>query len=129
AAVNNDTTTTVICTDPVIVGNASQCTATVTDNANATTASTPSGEITFSTDNPEGTFPGPGAERCLLSGSGDSASCTLTYRPRARQNPPGTKDQIAAQFAEDANHNSSADTFELTVNAAAANHATTTTLS
>ena len=104
--VKNDTETKVSCTPGlVIAGNAATCSAEVTDKANATTASTPSGLITFTTDNPEGTFSGGAA--CELVGSGATAACSVTYRPNVA--PADERDQIAASFPGDAKHNSSRD--------------------
>src|SRR5439155_925786 len=72
------TSTTVVCTSPVVVNQASNCTATVTDNAPGTLV-TPIGDVSFTT-NSTGTF---SSNSCTLSGTGTSgvASCQVTYSP------------------------------------------------
>ncbi len=68
----------------VAVGNATTCTATVTDTATAGTPITPTGPIVFSVLKPDtglGRFSGGG--QCTLQGSGKSATCSVTYTPTA----------------------------------------------
>src|SRR5438309_261338 len=95
------TTTTVACTpSSVIVGQATSCTATVTDTA-AGTASTPTGTVTFT---PGGT--------CTLAGTGASATCSVSVAPTAS----GTL-TVSASYGGDATHATSTGSASVTVKA------------
>lgn len=66
----------VSCDPPTVsVNQASSCTATVTDVSGS---ATPAGTVTFSTTDPGGGF-NYGNPDCILSGSGASASCSVTF--------------------------------------------------
>lgn len=70
--------TTVACSASVaVVGQVTACTATVSD-APTSAQGTPTGTVSFTTSG-AGTFGGP----CTLSGSGASASCSVSYTPSA----------------------------------------------
>src|SRR3989454_3121833 len=69
------TTTAVSCTSPVVVSQASTCTATVTDTSPGT-ASTPTGTVSFTSSGAAGTL---SAASCTLA----SGSCSVTFTPSA----------------------------------------------
>src|SRR5437867_3074028 len=72
------TMTTVDCTPPTVpAGVSTTCTATVTDNETGTPI-TPSGTVTFASSG-SGTF-SPAAS-CTLTGTGPTATCSVTYTP------------------------------------------------
>jgi hypothetical protein len=75
---------------PVVVGQATSCTATVTDTAAVPT--TPTGPVTFA-----------GHGSCVLSGSGSSAQCSVSFTPGAA----GTE-AITAGYGGDLEHAASA---------------------
>jgi hypothetical protein len=113
------TTTALDCAPSTLnVGDASTCTATVTDTAASPT--TPSGKVNFG---PAGGELSP--ESCDLTGSGASASCEVTFTPAS----PGQRD-VDAAYAGDETHQASSDTETLTVNTTTGGNPieTTTTL-
>jgi hypothetical protein len=91
------TSTSVSCApNPVVVGQATQCTATVSDTSS--TPSTPTGSVSFGS-NSSGSFGSGGS--CTLSGSGAQVSCAVSYTPAA----VGTgAHMIAASYAGDGGH-------------------------
>ncbi len=91
--------TVVTCTSPIVHGNPTTCTATVTDTSPGT-AVTPKGSVTFTSNSTMGTFSSGSA--CTLSGSGASATCQVTYTPSAA----GTH-AITALYTGDAVHSGS----------------------
>ena len=92
--------------DPVAVGTASTCTATVTDTASSPV--TPTGTVSFSSTGP-GSFSGGGS--CTLSANGGpSGSCQLVYTQAASGQP-----QITDSYGGDGQHAPSAGTAALTV--------------
>jgi hypothetical protein len=97
-AINRLTTSTAVsCSpSPVTVGEAADCTATVT--ASDASAGPPTGTVMFTTNGP-GTFSDAGCT--LPAGSGATASCTSTYTPSAIG--PGTH-QLTAAYAGDGGH-------------------------
>ncbi len=110
----DSTSTTVDCTpNPVVVGQATTCTATV---RNLATAADPTGTVTFSTSG-SGTF-NPGTGSCTLDvgtlNDGQS-SCSVTYTPTAVGTGTHT---ITADYTPDPGFLASSGTFDLTVNKA-----------
>src|SRR5438128_1946314 len=97
-----NTTTSVSCGSPVIAGQASTCTASLTDTS-GTGASAPTGTVTFSTSS-TGSFSG---NPCTLSGSGSTSTCSVSYTPDVAAN--GTHN-ITASYGGSAIHNSSDNT-------------------
>ena len=100
------TSTTVSCVpDPIVVSQATTCTATVTDAESAGTKSDPSGTVTFS----HGTDPGGfDSTTCSLVGNGDdSSSCAVDYTPTAKGDGQHT---IDAGYGGSTVHDVSADT-------------------
>ena len=79
------TTTEVVCDSPVVVGEASTCTATVSDDSSAGTQSDPAGTVSFSHGPDAGGFD---ATSCNLASDGSSltftSSCAVHYTPTAR---------------------------------------------
>jgi Bacterial Ig-like domain (group 3) len=77
-----DPTTTAVTCSPgtIVVGQATSCTATVTDTASSG-PTTPTGTVTFTSDTSGGTFSAGGS--CTLSpaDTGGQASCSLSYTP------------------------------------------------
>lgn len=93
------TTTTVACTSPVTVPDASTCTATVTD-VDGGNASAPTGGVTFSTNGP-GSF---GAASCdLAAGTGATSSCSVAYSPSV-----AGIHEVSAEYGADPVHRQSA---------------------
>jgi Ca2+-binding RTX toxin-like protein len=102
------TSTSVSCSPAtVIFGQSTTCTATVTDTA-AGTASTPSGAVRFGSSDP-GSFSG---SPCTLSGSGASASCSVTYTQNAVDSGSPT---ITAGYGGDTIHATSSGSQTVTV--------------
>jgi cytoskeletal protein CcmA (bactofilin family) len=91
-----DTTQTMVSCTPgaVTVGQASTCTATVTDTS--TSPSTPSGTVSF-TSTGQSSFSAGGS--CTLAGSGAQASCSVSYTPSASGSPT-----ITASYGGDGTH-------------------------
>jgi hypothetical protein len=90
----------------VAVGQATTCTATVSDGGAG--ASTPTGMVSFGSTGAGGFS----AKQCALSGSGVSASCAVTFTPSG---VGGGSDPITASYGGDAGHASSSDTQAVTV--------------
>jgi hypothetical protein len=105
------TETTVKCEPPTVVaGQKTKCTATVTDTA--TSGQTlPTGTVSFSTSGTGGFSP----TSCTLSGSGASASCSVTYTPKSTPANPVRTDTITATYEGDAKHEGSKGTTTVTV--------------
>src|SRR5207244_5578581 len=74
-----NTSTAVVCTSPVVVNQASSCTATVTDTSPGT-VTTPTGTVTFTETGPAGSF---SSTTCALV----SGSCTVTFPAPATGSP------------------------------------------
>jgi len=102
------TTTTVACATPVTYGGNSSCTATVT---RASGSNTPTGSVSWATAD-SGNFSG---SPCTLSGSGGTATCSVTYTPSAVGD--GTHG-ITATYGGDANFNGSSGNQNVIVNKA-----------
>jgi hypothetical protein len=101
----HQTTTSVSCTPSVVeVGSSTTCTGTVSDTA-ATAASTPSGDLEFSSDISGGTLSS-GGTCALVMLSSSSASCAVTYTPT--QFGSGVA-HVTASYGGDAAHDSSED--------------------
>src|SRR2546425_1168878 len=96
---------TVSCTSPVALGTLSTCNVAVADTSPGV-AITPTGTLSMST-NSTGSFGGD----CLLSGSGGSASCMVTYAPTVAGGH-----NIMALYPGDTNHVAVSNTFDITVN-------------
>src|SRR5439155_1004669 len=90
-----NTSTAVICTSPVVVGQASSCTATVTDTSPGT-VTTPTGTVTFTETGPAGSF---SSTTCALV----SGSCSVTFTATAT----GTA-LITGAYGGDSTHGTSA---------------------
>src|SRR5438309_468628 len=110
------TTTAVNCTMPVVVGQGSSCTATVTD-ASSGARTTPTGNVTFVSDSP-GIF---STSNCnLATVSSGVAGCNVSYRPSASGNH-----LITGSYGGDSVHSTSSGASTIVVGL----RATTTTLS
>jgi hypothetical protein len=108
------TTSTVLTCSPrtVAVGQATSCTATVTDPESSPTGPTaPTGTVTFTSDTSGGTF---SSNSCTLAASSTSgqASCAVSYTPG--QTGFGTQN-ITAAYGGDGSHTASNDETQLTV--------------
>ena len=91
------TSTSVECSpDPVAVGQASSCVARVSDT-DAGSAITPTGTVSFGSTGAGGFS----AKECSLSGSGVSASCSVSYTPSAVGSGSHT---VSADYGGDATH-------------------------
>src|SRR5438093_1959537 len=102
------TTTAVSCAlGTVVVNIQSSCTATVADTSPGAVI-TPTGSVGFSSSG-TGTFSAPS---CTLSGTGASASCSVNYTPTTRN---GGTHTITGSHGGDASHNTSFNTFYMTV--------------
>src|SRR2546422_151385 len=103
------TTTAVNCGSPVVVNQASTCTATVTDMS--ATPTTPAGTVAFSETGVAGSFTG---SPCTLSGTGATATCTASFTaPSASVTSPVTVAYTRA--ATDTTHTASSSTTAATV--------------
>jgi Ca2+-binding RTX toxin-like protein len=104
-----DSTSTAVSCSPnsVAVGQPSTCTATVTDRASSG-QSTPTGTVKFESSG-AGSF---SANQCTLSGSGNSAHCSVTYTPSAAGTGSHT---ITAGYGGDPTHAASTGNETLTV--------------
>ena len=93
------TTTSVVCAPAsLLIGQNATCTATVRDVL-ASDTYTPSGTVTFSSDNPTASFSGGGT--CTLAAAtpgATQASCGVVYTPTGASRD-GQADTIAARFA------------------------------
>jgi hypothetical protein len=106
------TSTAVKCSpDPVVAGNTTTCTATVKDEASSG-ATTPTGTVSFKREPGPGTF---SKASCKLSGSGPSASCSVTYTPGPTPSEPVRSDTITAEYGGDEEHEPSKGTTTVTV--------------
>src|SRR5437667_5005535 len=103
------TSTTLVCGTPVVVNQASTCTATVTDT-NATSSTSPVGTVTFSTSF-AGSFD---SSSCtLVAGSAASATCHVLFTPSAS----GTASVSSVYTSTDATHDASSSSgFSIAVN-------------
>ncbi len=106
-AIKRATTTTVKCDDATVpVFSSTECTATVKD-VSPGTASTPTGDVTWSsTPSGGGSF---SSTTCTLAGSGGEASCSVTFTPT--QLGPHT---ITASYGGDETHTGSSGAFVVT---------------
>jgi hypothetical protein len=93
----------------VAIGQATSCTATVTDADSSPT--TPTGTVTFTADNGGGTF---SSSSCTLAAGSTSgqASCTVSYTPG--QAASGTQN-ITVAYGGDSSHSASSSETQLTV--------------
>jgi hypothetical protein len=104
------TSTMVTCSPgAVAIGQAASCTAVVTDSASG--ATTPTGQVTFTSDTSGGSFSSSSCTLSPLSISGQ-ASCALSYTPG--QAGSGTQ-AITAHYGGDGNHLASSGQTALTV--------------
>jgi hypothetical protein len=104
------TSTSVTCSPgTVAVGQATTCTATVTDTAGGS-QTTPTGMVTFASSG-SGSF---SASPCTLTGSGASASCSVTYTLGASGTPSRT-DTITATYGGNSTHGGSSGSTTVTV--------------
>jgi len=102
------TTTSVSCTGPVVINQASTCTATVMSIVTSG-ATTPTGTVSFSaTGTATGSFTG---SPCTLSGSGATATCTATFTASASGSA-----SVMATYNNDSTHSSSSGSTSITVN-------------
>src|SRR6185437_15816564 len=105
------TTSTAVTCSPrtVAVGQATSCTATVTDPEQSPTA--PTGTVTFTSDTSDGTF---SSGSCTLAAGSTSgqASCAVSYTPG--QVGSGTQN-ITVAYGGDSSHTASSDETQLTV--------------
>ena len=92
------TTTVLACQRSLVVFQ--ECTATVSDTSPGR-ATAPTGKVSFSSSG-RGVF---SARQCTLSGTGTSASCTVTFRPLA--GIPFNSQTIAASYGGDSTHQGS----------------------
>jgi hypothetical protein len=99
-------TASLSCAGPAIIGSATNCTVTVTDNSPGTFI-TPTGLVTLTTTG-SGTFTGP----CTLSGTTATATCTVTYTPSGTS---ARNDIIGFNYPGDTNHTTSSGNFLLVV--------------
>jgi len=98
--VQHPTSTSVNCEPKTVVaGQPTKCTATVTDTATSG-QTTPTGTVGFTTIGP-GSF---NKTSCTLSGSGSSASCSVTYTPGSTPAEPARTDTITATYKGDSTH-------------------------
>ena len=123
ATATNDTKTTITCESPVQTGTASNCIATVSDEA-AANKSVPSGDVHFTSDH-AGAFENAPANSCHLSPSGAAAAeCNLHFTPSEV-----ASHEISATYqADDAVHKTSTGTTTIVVTAATAKSDTETTI-
>jgi hypothetical protein len=104
------TSTSVTCSPgTVAVGQATTCTAMVTDTVSGG-QTTPTGTVAFTSSRP-GSFSG---SPCTLTGSGASASCSVTYAPGA-SGTPTRADTITATYGGDSTHDGSSGSTSVTV--------------
>jgi len=106
------TSTTLVCGSPVVVNQASTCTATVTDTSTSG-ATSPSGTVTFST-----TLSVPGSfdsTTCnLVAGATGTATCSVHFNPLRYDLGPVS---VSASYGGDSSHDgSSSSAFSITVN-------------
>ena len=99
------TTTTVLTCQRSLLA-LQKCTATVSD-ASPGSATAPTGTVSFSSSG-RGVF---SATHCTLSGTGTSASCTVTFQPLA--GVPFNNQTVTASYGGDSTHRSSAGSTKL----------------
>jgi hypothetical protein len=113
----SDPTTTAVTCSPgsIVVGQATSCTATVTDTASSG-PTTPTGAVTFTSDTSGGTFSGGGSCTLAPANTGGQASCSLSYTPG--QAGSGTQ-TITSNYGGDSAHAASSgqDTITVTLRA------------
>ncbi len=105
-------TTDVTCSPgTIVVGQATSCTATVTDTASSG-PTTPTGTVTFTSDTSGGTFSSAGS--CTLSptNTGGQASCSLSYTPGQAGSGAQT---ITGNYGADSAHTASSGQGTITV--------------
>jgi hypothetical protein len=106
------TSTSVKCEpQPVVAGQSTTCTATVTDTATSG-ATTPTGTVSFTTGGP-GSFSKASCKLTTVSSS--SASCSVTYIPTSTPAEPVRSDTITAKYGGDGEHEESEGTTTVTV--------------
>ncbi len=122
AAVTHPTSTGVSCSpSPVVVNQATSCTATVTDTSAGPT--TPTGSVSFTT-NSTGTFNPTSASCTLAAGTtAGTATCSLSYTPSVTGHH-----LITGSYGGDSTHGTSQGTFTIPVTTPPP-HTTTTLLS
>src|SRR5439155_6202024 len=122
AAVTHPTSTSVSCSpSPLIINQATSCTATVTDTSAGPT--TPTGSVSFTT-NSTGTFNPPSASCTLAAGTtAGTATCSLSYTPSVTGHH-----LITGSYGGDSTHSASQGTFTIPVTPPPP-HTTTTLLS
>jgi hypothetical protein len=118
------TSTAVTCSpNPDAIGQATTCTATVTDTAASPT--TPAGTVSFGASANDGSF---SASACTLAPAATSgqASCSVSYTPSSTPQVPGSV-TLSGAYTGDSSHATSADTTVLTITSGPAATATTLT--
>ena len=106
AVAGHATSTTMVCSPGVLaVGQSATCSATVSDTAGAVT---PGGMLSFSSNGPSGFSPA----ACMLSGTGATASCAVSYTPHKGG---AGKQAVTAAFGGDAVHAASSGSANVTV--------------
>src|SRR2546430_12482362 len=113
------TTTALSCASSATINTQASCFVTVSDTAPGTL--TPSGTVSFSS-NSTGTFSPPAS--CTLSGSGASATCSVSYTPTVLGHH-----LISASYQGDSLHSGSGPATALIATSPAPIHTTTTTVS
>jgi Bacterial Ig-like domain (group 3) len=107
AELKHPTTTSVTCSpQPVVAGQSTTCTATVTD------MTTPTGTVSFKTSGP-GSFNEASCELTMVNAS--SASCSVTYTPGSTPAEPVRSDTITAEYGGDDTHKASKGTTTVAV--------------
>ena len=118
------TSTALTCApNPDAIGQATTCTATVTDTAASPT--TPAGTVTFGASVNDGSF---SASTCTLAPAATSgqASCSVSYTPSSTPQVPGSV-TLSGAYTGDSSHATSAGTTVLTITSGPAATATTLT--
>ncbi len=108
ASTASATTTEITCSGPVIVGQTSSCTITVSDKS-PSSAAAPTGSVTFTGSGGIGSF---SADACMLvQGTDAASSCSVSFAPTAKG-----RATITGNYAGDAAHASSSGSGSITVN-------------
>jgi len=118
------TSTAMTCApNPDAIGQATTCTATVTDTAASPT--TPAGTVSFGASANDGSF---SASVCTLAPAATSgqASCSVSYTPSSTPQVPGSV-TLSGAYTGDSSHATSAGTTVLTITSGPAATATTLT--
>lgn len=106
------TATSVSCSAAsVIAGNSTTCTATVSD-ADSADPNTPTGTVSTASGGP-GSFSNGGS--CMLSGSGSSATCSVTDTPASTPANPVRSDTITGTYGGDDLHAGSSGSTQVAV--------------